>query len=158
MVLADEGKDYQMFSRCHSMARARDYDDSRSIIRLKWDEGIFDFAAHDFFFLCFYFKERYYFLRMKKSCFTFLVRTVMVNNIFLIAFSKKDVIGCGHLNVSYHYNGFSSRLFASKIMDVLLNGLSISAKRELQSLCCMMGNMMSLRCHFLATNGWRLID
>lgn len=50
MVLADEGKDYQMFSRCHSMARARDYDDSRSIIRLKWDEGIFDFAAHDFFF------------------------------------------------------------------------------------------------------------
>lgn len=53
MVLADEGKDYQMFSRCHSMARARDYDDSRSIIRLKWDEGIFDFAAHDFSFLFF---------------------------------------------------------------------------------------------------------
>lgn len=51
MVLADEGKDYQMFSRCHSMARARDYDDSRSIIRLKWDEGIFDFAAQDFSFL-----------------------------------------------------------------------------------------------------------
>ena len=43
-------------------------------------------------------------------------------------------------------------------MDVLLNGLSISAKRELQSLCCMMEKMMSLRCHFLAANGWRLID
>ena len=45
-----------------------------------------------------------------------------------------------------------------KIMDVLLNGLSISAKGELQSLCCMIGKMMSLRCHFLAANGWRLMD
>ena len=43
-------------------------------------------------------------------------------------------------------------------MDLLLNGLSISAKKELQSLCCMMGKTMSLRCHFLAVNGWRLID
>ena len=41
---------------------------------------------------------------------------------------------------------------------VLLNGLSISAKGELQSLCCMMGKTMSLWCHFLAANGWRLID
>lgn len=72
MVLADEGKDYQMFSRCHSMARARDYDDSRSIIRLKWDEGIFDFAAHDFSFLfCFHLKECYYFLHVKKKLFHF---------------------------------------------------------------------------------------
>ena len=44
------------------------------------------------------------------------------------------------------------------IMDVLLNGLSISAKGELQSLCCMMGKTMSLRCHLLAANIWRLID
>ena len=43
-------------------------------------------------------------------------------------------------------------------IDVLLNGLSLSAKGELQSLCCMMGKMMSLRCHFLAVSGWRLID
>ena len=43
-------------------------------------------------------------------------------------------------------------------MDVLLNGLCLSAKIELQSLCCMMGKMMSLRCHFLAANVWRLID
>ena len=43
-------------------------------------------------------------------------------------------------------------------MDVLLNGLSISAKGELQSLCCMMGKTMLLRCHFLAANGWQLID
>ena len=41
---------------------------------------------------------------------------------------------------------------------LILNGLSISAKRELQSLCCMMGKRMSLRCHFLAVIGWRLID
>ena len=45
-----------------------------------------------------------------------------------------------------------------KTMDVLLNALSISAKKELHSLCCMMGKTMSLRCHFLAANGWRLID
>ena len=43
-------------------------------------------------------------------------------------------------------------------MDVLLNGLSISAKKELQSLCCMMEKTISLRCLFLAANGWRLID
>ena len=43
-------------------------------------------------------------------------------------------------------------------MDVLLNGLSTSAKGELQSLCCMIGKIMSLRCHLLAGNGWRLID
>ena len=43
-------------------------------------------------------------------------------------------------------------------IDVLLNGLSISDKGELQSLRCMMGKTMSLRCHFLAANGWRLID
>ena len=42
-------------------------------------------------------------------------------------------------------------------MDVTLNGLSISGKKELQSLCCMMGKTMSLRYHFLAANGWRLI-
>ena len=41
-----------------------------------------------------------------------------------------------------------------KITDVLLNGLSISAKEELQSLCCMIGKTMSLRCHFLAVNGF----
>ena len=41
---------------------------------------------------------------------------------------------------------------------VLLNGLSILAKGELQSLCCMMGKTMPLRCHFWAVNGWRLID
>lgn len=39
------GGDYQMFSRCHPMARARDYDDSPRIIRLKWDEGGFDFTT-----------------------------------------------------------------------------------------------------------------
>ena len=44
-----------------------------------------------------------------------------------------------------------------KHMDVILNGLSISAKGELQSLCCMMGKTISHRCHFLAVNGWRLI-
>ena len=44
------------------------------------------------------------------------------------------------------------------VMDVLLNGLSISAKGELQSLCCMMGKTMSLGYHFLAANNWRLID
>ena len=43
-------------------------------------------------------------------------------------------------------------------MGVLLNGLNISAEGELQSLCCMMGKTMSLRCHFLAANGWLLID
>ena len=42
--------------------------------------------------------------------------------------------------------------------DVLLNGLSISAKGELQLLCCMMGKMISLRCPFLDANGWQLID
>ena len=42
-------------------------------------------------------------------------------------------------------------------MDVLLNEFNISAKGELQSLSCMMGKMMSLRCHLLAANGWRLI-
>ena len=30
-------------------------------------------------------------------------------------------------------------IFLVRIMDVLLNGLSISAEGELQSLCCMMG-------------------
>ena len=44
------------------------------------------------------------------------------------------------------------------VMDVLLNGHSISAEKELHSLCCMMGKTMSFRCHFLAANGWRLID
>ena len=43
-------------------------------------------------------------------------------------------------------------------MDVLLNELSVLAKGELQLLCCMMGKTMSLRCDFLAANGWRLID
>ena len=33
------------------------------------------------------------------------------------------------------------------IMDVLLNGLSISAKKESQFLCCIMGK----RCHFGVT-------
>ena len=47
---------------------------------------------------------------------------------------------------------------ADKSMDVLLKELSISAKGELTSLCCMMGKAMSLRCYFLAVNGWRLID
>ena len=42
-------------------------------------------------------------------------------------------------------------------MDVLLNGFSISAKAELQSLYCMMGKTRSLRCHLLAANSWRLI-
>ena len=41
-------------------------------------------------------------------------------------------------------------------IDVLLNGLSISDKGELQSLCCMMGKTMSLRCHLLAANGWQI--
>ena len=40
-------------------------------------------------------------------------------------------------------------------MDVLFNGLSISAKGELQSLCRMMEKTMSLRCHLLAVNGWQ---
>ena len=43
-------------------------------------------------------------------------------------------------------------------LDALLNGLSIPAKGELQSLCCMMGKTMSLRYQFLAANGWQLID
>ena len=43
-------------------------------------------------------------------------------------------------------------------MDVLLNGPNISAERELHSLRCMMGKTMSLQCHILAANDWRLID
>ena len=43
-------------------------------------------------------------------------------------------------------------------MDVLLNGLSLSAEGELQSLCCLMGKTMSLQCHLFAANGGRLID
>ena len=43
-------------------------------------------------------------------------------------------------------------------MNVLLKGLSISAKGELQLLCCIMGKTMSLQCQFLAANGWQLID
>ena len=39
-----------------------------------------------------------------------------------------------------------------KVMDVLLNGLSISAKRESQLLCCIMGK----RCHFDVTF-WQLM-
>ena len=39
-------------------------------------------------------------------------------------------------------------------MDVLLNGLSISAKEELQSLCCMMGK----RCHFDVTFWLLMVD
>ena len=45
-----------------------------------------------------------------------------------------------------------------QIMDVLLNGLSISVKGELQSLCCMIEKTMSLRCHLLTANGWRFIE
>ena len=45
-----------------------------------------------------------------------------------------------------------------KTMDVLLNGLSISSEGELQSQSCMMGKTVSLQCHFLVANGWRLID
>ena len=67
------------------------------------------------------------------------------HKIFLMKKFKNDVSSCTHM-----ISGF--------IMDVLLNGLSISAKKELQLLCCMMGKTMSLRCHFLAANGWRLID
>ena len=44
------------------------------------------------------------------------------------------------------------------VMDGLLNVLGISAKKEIKSRCCMMGKTMSLRCHFLAANGWRLRD
>ena len=39
-------------------------------------------------------------------------------------------------------------------IDVLLNGFSIAAKEELQSLCCMMGKTVSPRCHLLSANGW----
>ena len=45
-----------------------------------------------------------------------------------------------------------------RFMDILLNGFSISAEEELQLLCCMMEKTMSFQCHFLAANGWRLID
>ena len=45
---------------------------------------------------------------------------------------------------------FSKLKLYVKIMDVLLNGLSITAEKELQSLCCAMEKTMSLRCHFLA--------
>ena len=38
-------------------------------------------------------------------------------------------------------------------MDALINGLSIRAKKELQSLCCIMGKTMSPRCHVLAAKG-----
>ena len=46
----------------------------------------------------------------------------------------------------------------SLTMDVLLNEPSILAKRELQSLCCMMEKTMSLQYHLLTANGWRLND
>ena len=36
------------------------------------------------------------------------------------------------------------RLNSGMTMDVLLNGLSISAKKELESLCYMMGKTMSI--------------
>ena len=39
------------------------------------------------------------------------------------------------------FNIYTNKL---NTMDVLLNGLSISARGELQSLCCMMGKTMSL--------------
>ena len=42
-------------------------------------------------------------------------------------------------------------------MDVLLNTLSIFVKEKLQSLYCMMGKTMSLRCHLLTANSWRWI-
>ena len=59
----------------------------------------------------------------------------------------------------YNFKYYVEMIFIHKtIKDVLLNELSISAKEELQSLCCMMGKTMSLRYHFLAANGRRLID
>ena len=45
-----------------------------------------------------------------------------------------------------------------KSMDVLFKGLSISDKKILTVAVLHDGKMMSLRCHFLAANGWRLID
>ena len=57
-------------------------------------------------------------------------------------------IVCVCLHSCVHIHGF--------LMDILLNGHRISAKGELQSLCCMMGKTMLPRCHFLATNGWQL--
>ena len=46
-------------------------------------------------------------------------------------------------------------------MDVLLNGLSKSAKGELPATVALFAEWkktMSLRCHLLATNGWSLND
>ena len=56
-------------------------------------------------------------------------------------------------------NNISSALgkISDFTMDVYQMELSISDKRELHSLCCMMGETMSLQCRLLAANDWRLI-
>ena len=64
---------------------------------------------------------------------------------------KKKNDGFNSINDSF-WTPFLKRL-SILIMDILLNGLSTSAKRELLSLCCIMGKTMPLRCHFLAANG-----
>ena len=48
------------------------------------------------------------------------------------------------VRVGLYFAAVCDRLSASQmesvlVMDILLNGLSISAKGELQSLCCMIG-------------------
>ena len=49
--------------------------------------------------------------------------------------------------VSFVATSYRVLLSVEECMDVLLNGLSISAKKELQSLCC----MMRKRCHIDVT-------
>ena len=58
----------------------------------------------------------------------------------------------------HDWNFVKHMLLQYAIMGVLFTGLNISAKKELQSLCCMMGKTMSFRYRFLADNDWRLID
>ena len=80
---------------------------------------------------------------------------------------RKNCLCCRKIRVTYStimlhcykhifVNSMTFPLSHIKTMDVSLNGLSISAKIELQSLCCMMGKMMSPQYHILAANGWWL--
>ena len=87
-------------------------------------------------------------LSFEKNQLFYYTYLFILNNAFL--YKNHQLTHIFKPDAIFKINDKVSRTKNPVYMDVLSNGLSISAKKELQSLCCIMGKTMSLRCHILA--------
>ena len=97
---------------------------------------IWTFFRTDIFFIFFFFFHKYSYFAENRQNWELIVKIWT----FLVATFQMKIFACVNHG------------------RIIINGLSISAKREIQSRCSMIGKTMSLRCHFLVANCRRLID